>query len=108
MMPTYECCKFRGSVVALDGATGKQIWKSFSVVDPPKALAGKNSAGAQLWGPAGAAIWGAPTIDVAKKVIYVGTGNSYTNVAFRAMRRGSTRSTWDLQPVVVQPGAREG
>ena len=36
MMPTYGCCKFRGSIVALDGATGKQIWKSFSVVDPPK------------------------------------------------------------------------
>jgi polyvinyl alcohol dehydrogenase (cytochrome) len=81
MLPTYECCKFRGSVVALDGATGKQIWKSFSVVDPPKALAQKNAAGAQLWGPAGAAIWSAPTIDVAKKVLYVGTGNSYTNVA---------------------------
>src|SRR5207302_1410235 len=81
MLPTYECCKFRGSVVALDGATGKQIWKSFTVVDPPRAMAEKNSAGAQLWGPAGAAIWSAPTIDVAKKVLYVGTGNSYTNVA---------------------------
>ncbi|MBZ5619054.1 MAG: PQQ-binding-like beta-propeller repeat protein [Acidobacteriia bacterium] len=81
MLPTYECCKFRGSIVALDGATGKQIWKSFSVVDPPRPLAGKNAAGAQLWGPAGAAIWSAPTIDVKKKVLYVGTGNSYTNVS---------------------------
>jgi polyvinyl alcohol dehydrogenase (cytochrome) len=81
MLPTYACCKFRGSIVALDGATGKQIWKSFSVVDPPTALADKNSAGAPLWGPAGAAIWSAPTIDVAKKVLYAATGNSYTNVS---------------------------
>jgi polyvinyl alcohol dehydrogenase (cytochrome) len=79
MLPSYECCKFRGSIVALDGATGKQIWKSFSVVDPPRPLE-KSAAGAQLWGPAGAAIWSAPTIDVRKKVLYAATGNSYTNV----------------------------
>lgn len=76
MMPSYECCKFRGSVVALDGATGRQIWKSYSVVDPPRAIPDTKQ-----WGPAGAAIWSAPTIDVAKKVLYVGTGNSYTNVS---------------------------
>jgi polyvinyl alcohol dehydrogenase (cytochrome) len=78
--PAYECCKFRGSVVALDAVTGKQIWKSYSVVDPAKALE-KSAAGAQLWGPAGAAIWAAPTIDAKKNVLYVGTGNSYTGVA---------------------------
>jgi polyvinyl alcohol dehydrogenase (cytochrome) len=38
MMPSYECCKFRGSVVALDGVTGRQIWKSYSVVDPPRVI----------------------------------------------------------------------
>ncbi|HJZ95635.1 MAG TPA: PQQ-binding-like beta-propeller repeat protein, partial [Candidatus Solibacter sp.] len=80
MSPTYECCKFRGSIVALDGATGKQIWKSYAVPDPPKALE-KTAAGTQLWGPAGGAIWAAPTIDPKKKIIYTGTGNSYTNVS---------------------------
>jgi polyvinyl alcohol dehydrogenase (cytochrome) len=80
MSPKYECCKFRGSVVALDGATGKQIWKSYSVPDPPQAT--KTSAtGTQLYGPAGAAIWSAPTIDTKKKVVYAATGNSYTNVS---------------------------
>ena len=79
MAPTYECCKFRGSLVALDGATGKQIWKTFAVPDPAKPYK-KTATGAQLWGPAGAAIWSAPTIDVKKKVIYAGTGNSYTDV----------------------------
>ncbi|HLK67015.1 MAG TPA: PQQ-binding-like beta-propeller repeat protein [Bryobacteraceae bacterium] len=80
MGPTYECCKFRGSIVALDAASGKQIWKSYSVVDPPKPYA-KTPAGVQQWGPAGASIWSAPTIDTAKKVLYAATGNSYTNVS---------------------------
>jgi polyvinyl alcohol dehydrogenase (cytochrome) len=80
MSPAYECCKFRGSLVALDAATGKQIWKTFSVPDPATAYK-KSATGTQLWGPAGAAIWSAPTIDVKKKVIYAGAGNSYTNVS---------------------------
>ena len=79
MSAAYECCKFRGSLVALDGLSGKQIWKAFSVPDPATPYQ-KSAKGTQLWGPAGAAIWSAPTIDVKKKVIYAGTGNSYTNV----------------------------
>src|SRR5262249_27192311 len=27
--PKYQCCTFRGSVVALDAATGKKIWQTF-------------------------------------------------------------------------------
>jgi polyvinyl alcohol dehydrogenase (cytochrome) len=82
MQPAYECCRFRGSIVALDGATGKQIWKSVSVPEPLRSLS-KNAAGAQLWGPAGAAIWSAPTIDVSKNALYAATGNSYTNVSIQ-------------------------
>jgi len=79
MSPAYECCKFRGSIVALDGATGKEIWKTYSVPDPAKPYK-KTPTGVQLWGPAGAAVWAAPTIDAKKKVIYAATGNSYTDV----------------------------
>ena len=75
----YECCKFRGSVVALDAYTGKLIWKSYVVQDEPKPFK-KNSAGTQMYGPAGGAIWSAPTLDLKRKLIYVGTGNSYTDV----------------------------
>jgi polyvinyl alcohol dehydrogenase (cytochrome) len=80
MSPAYECCKFRGSLVALDGATGRQIWKTFSVPEPARPYQ-KSASGTQQWGPAGAAIWAAPTIDVKRKVIYAATGNSYTDVS---------------------------
>jgi polyvinyl alcohol dehydrogenase (cytochrome) len=75
----YECCTFRGSLVALDGETGTQLWKSSTVLDPAKPFK-KNSAGTQQYGPAGAALWSSPTIDVKRKLIYVATGDSYTDV----------------------------
>jgi|HubBroStandDraft_6_1064221.scaffolds.fasta_scaffold69920_2 polyvinyl alcohol dehydrogenase (cytochrome) len=77
--PSYECCKFRGSITALNAYTGEIIWKTFSIADEPKPYK-KNSKGTQMYGPAGAAIWSAPTLDVKRKVIYAGTGNSYTDV----------------------------
>ena len=76
--PAYQCCTFRGSVVALDALTGKQIWKSYTIAEEPRPTK-KNAVGTQLWGPSGAAIWSAPTIDTKLNAIYVTTGNSYSN-----------------------------
>ncbi|HEX4951219.1 MAG TPA: PQQ-binding-like beta-propeller repeat protein [Blastocatellia bacterium] len=76
----YECCTFRGSVVALDAITGKVLWKSYVIPDAPQPFK-KNSNGTQMHGPAGGAIWSAPTIDAKRNVLYVGTGNSYTDTA---------------------------
>jgi polyvinyl alcohol dehydrogenase (cytochrome) len=59
---SYECCTSRGAVVALNTASGTQIWKSYTVSEAAKPL-WKNSAGTQQFGPAGAAIWSTPTID---------------------------------------------
>ena len=75
----YECCTFRGSVVALDAYTGKVIWKSFTVQDEPKPFK-KSNEGTQMYGPAGGAIWSSPTLDLKRKSVYVGSGNSYTDV----------------------------
>ena len=36
-VPTYECCKFRGSIVALDAATGKQVWKTYTIAEQAEA-----------------------------------------------------------------------
>ena len=75
----YECCTFRGSVSSLDAATGKVLWKGYSVSDPAAPYK-KNKNGTQLRGPAGAAIWSSPTVDLKRKVVYAATGNSYTDV----------------------------
>ena len=76
----YPCCTFRGSIVALDAATGRQIWKTYAIADPPKPSR-RNSQGTQLWTGAGAAIWHAPTIDPRNRAIYVATGDAYTEPA---------------------------
>jgi polyvinyl alcohol dehydrogenase (cytochrome) len=74
----YECCTFRGSIVALDAASGGQIWKSYTIAEAPHPTT-KNAVGTQLHGPSGASIWSAPTIDVQRQALYVATGNSYSN-----------------------------
>ena len=74
----YQCCTFRGSVVALDSATGKQIWKGFTVPEAPRPTK-RNAMGTQLYGPSGAAVWSAPTIDVQRQVLYVATGDNYSD-----------------------------
>jgi polyvinyl alcohol dehydrogenase (cytochrome) len=78
--PDYPCCTFRGSVVAIEASTGKQIWKTFTIPEEPK-MAGTNAKGTPLWKSAGAAVWTSPTVDLARKVLYVSTGNAYTEPA---------------------------
>jgi polyvinyl alcohol dehydrogenase (cytochrome) len=77
---TYECCTFRGSVVALDVASGGVIWKSYTIPEAPHPTT-KNAIGTQLYGPSGASVWSAPTIDVQRAALYVATSNSYSNPA---------------------------
>ncbi|HLZ74697.1 PQQ-binding-like beta-propeller repeat protein [Phenylobacterium sp.] len=74
----YVCCSFRGSVVALQAATGKVIWKTYSVDQPAKPY--RDAGGKHLTGPAGGAIWSAPTLDPKRGVLYATTGDSYTDV----------------------------
>jgi polyvinyl alcohol dehydrogenase (cytochrome) len=76
--PRYPCCTFRGSVLALDAATGDVVWKTYVIPDEPKPTR-LNKAGTQLLGPSGAAIWSSPTIDEKTGTLYVGTGDSYSD-----------------------------
>jgi polyvinyl alcohol dehydrogenase (cytochrome) len=78
--PQYACCTFRGSLSALDAKSGNVVWKTSMIADEPKPR-GKSSAGVTLWGPSGSGIWSAPTIDVKRGAVYVGTGNTYTGPA---------------------------
>ena len=58
--PTYPCCKFRGAVAALDAGTGKLLWTTYVTPEPAQPFK-LNTAGVQMFGPAGGAIWSAPT-----------------------------------------------
>lgn len=100
--PRYECCTFRGNLVALDAATGKQIWKTYTILEEPKPR-GKNKAGVNIYGPAGASIWSSPTIDPEGGRIYVTTGDNYadpatkTSDAFIAFDLKTGKFLWSQQ-----------
>jgi polyvinyl alcohol dehydrogenase (cytochrome) len=78
--PDVACCAFRGSVSALDGKTGKVIWKSYAITTEPKER-WKNSRGVAQIGPSGAGIFNSPTFDPKRNLIYVGTGENHTGPA---------------------------
>ena len=80
VMPSYQCCTFRGSVVALDAGGGKQIWKTYTIPRQPQP-AGKSRAGTQILAPSGAAVWSAPALDPDRNRLYITTGDSYSNPA---------------------------
>src|SRR5580692_2265552 len=81
--PEYGCCTFRGSLSSLDAKTGKVLWRTYMIPDEPRPR-GTSTAGVTLYGPAGAPVWSAPTIDVKRALIYVGTGNTYAGAAAAA------------------------
>jgi polyvinyl alcohol dehydrogenase (cytochrome) len=64
----YPCCKFRGSMVAVDAVTGKVLWRTYTITEEAHPVE-KNSAGTQLWGPSGVPIWNSPTVDVRRNVV---------------------------------------
>jgi polyvinyl alcohol dehydrogenase (cytochrome) len=71
----YGCCTFRGSVSKVNANTGEVVWKTYMMDEAqPRGLSAN---GVQLYGPAGAGIWSAPTIDPDRGLLYVGTGNAY-------------------------------
>ena len=70
--PEYPCCTFRGSVVALRIKDGSQVWKSYTIAEKAK------QTGENQWGPSGAAVWSAPTLDTKRGVLYVTIGDNYS------------------------------
>ena len=58
---------------------GKLLWQTFTIEQQPRPYK-KTENGTQLYGPAGGSVWSAPTLDPKRHLLYVGTGNSYTEV----------------------------
>ena len=75
----YPCCTNRGSVAALDAATGRRLWTAW-VVDQPRPTR-KNSKGVQQYAPSGGSVWNSPTVDPKRGAIYFGTGDAETEPA---------------------------
>jgi polyvinyl alcohol dehydrogenase (cytochrome) len=78
--PSYECCTFRGSVAALDARTGHKLWQTYTISEVSRPIR-KNSAGTQLWSPAGGGVWGTPLVDPKRGALYLATGDAYISRA---------------------------
>lgn len=76
--PKYQCCTFRGNIVALDAATGARLWQTFTIQEAAKPTH-VSAAGTQQFGPSGAGVWSTPTIDEQKGTLYIATGDNYSD-----------------------------
>jgi polyvinyl alcohol dehydrogenase (cytochrome) len=98
----YPCCQSIGAVVAVDANNGKPRWRTPVIPDGPKPL-GRNAAGTMLFGPAGAPVWNTPTVDVARRRVYFGTGDATTfpaaptSDAVMAVDMDSGKVAWTYQ-----------
>jgi len=78
--PEYACCTFRGSVAAIDVATGEQRWKTYTISETPT-VQKQNAVGTDMIGPSGAVVWNSPAIDRERNQIYFGTGENMSSPA---------------------------
>ncbi len=103
---TYECCKFQGSVTAINVNTGQPVWKTFTMTERPRPLR-RNSAGTQLYGPAGAAVWNAPTIDLKLRRVYATAGTCYISEFFEQKVGFDGGACVSIMAFDMDTGARE-
>jgi len=100
--PAYVCCTFRGSESAIDAASGKVLWKRYTIAETARPRA-KTKRGAATAGPSGVGIWNAATLDPDHDTLYVGTGDNYsdpptaTSDAIMALRMSTGEILWSKQ-----------
>jgi len=99
--PGYNCCSFRGSIVALDGATGREKWRTFLVGQP--VTRGTTKDGSDWVGPSGVAVWNSPVIDARRNQLIFATGDNYSlpdtdmSDAIMALDLATGRIKWHYQ-----------
>jgi polyvinyl alcohol dehydrogenase (cytochrome) len=99
--PDHVCCKSHGGVIALDANSGEHLWQWHGTGDATPQ--GRNSAGAQLYGPSGVSVWSTPAIDAKRNRIYIGTAENLsepatdTSDAIIALDMDSGRLAWRFQ-----------
>jgi polyvinyl alcohol dehydrogenase (cytochrome) len=77
--PGYPCCTFRGSMLAVEAATGREKWRTY-LVDAPRPQ-GTNARGNERFGPSGAAVWNSPVVDAGRGQLYFATSDNYSQPA---------------------------
>lgn len=71
-IPTYKCCTYRGSVVAVSLKTGKILWRAYTV--PANGGVPGGYSGGPIWSSTAA-------IDPAHHLLFTTTGNNYSQPA---------------------------
>jgi polyvinyl alcohol dehydrogenase (cytochrome) len=104
--PEYPCCTFRGSVTALRAKDGSEVWKTYTVREKPKEIE-KGPGTVGTFGPSGAGVWGSPTLDAKRGLLYIATGDNFSSPAtdmsdsVLALEVKTGRIVWSKQ---VTPG----
>ncbi|RYY22088.1 MAG: dehydrogenase [Chitinophagaceae bacterium] len=97
----YECCTSSGGVVALNAETGKIIWTYRILPKAGETVKKKN--GKSFYGPSGAPVWCSPTVDTKRGLLYIGTGQNYsdpatiTSDALQAINMETGKLVWNFQ-----------
>jgi polyvinyl alcohol dehydrogenase (cytochrome) len=78
-LPTHECCRSHGGIAALDASSGAALWRFDTTPHAAKTVVNRD--GVQMWGPSGAVVWNAPTIDAKRGTLYFGTGQNISSPA---------------------------
>ncbi|WP_372784628.1 PQQ-binding-like beta-propeller repeat protein [Phenylobacterium sp.] len=69
-----QCCTNHGYVLSLDPKSGAQQWR-YDTMPDARPLRDRGD-GKMLYGPSGAPIWNSPAIDLKRRLVYIGTGES--------------------------------
>ena len=78
--PMYECCTTSGGIAKVDIQTGELIW--YHRIEKPAELVGKvRVTRTKKYAPSGSAVWNTPGIDLARNLVFFGTGQSLQSPA---------------------------
>ncbi|MET0242259.1 MAG: PQQ-binding-like beta-propeller repeat protein [Flavitalea sp.] len=98
----YPCCFSSGGLVAIDASTGTVKW-THRVIEEKAKAAGTKKNGKPFYGPAGAPVWSSPTVDLKRGLVYIGTGENYSNPttgssdAIQAINLKTGKLVWNFQ-----------
>jgi polyvinyl alcohol dehydrogenase (cytochrome) len=93
------------AVFALDAATGDERWTTVTAPSPVETAVGGTPSGDQPTGSGCADVWGSPTVDLERRLVFVGTGNCTAadrwgshSEAILALDLDTGEERWSYQP----------